>query len=78
MEFFTALVFYYTLQGEPMVSTIWFETRAQCERALRVDEFIYAVYQDPLHAHVACDVSKVASMSIRPKARPDIFVQEDS
>lgn len=78
MEFFTALVFYYTLQGEPMVSTIWFETRAQCERALRVDEFIYAVYQDPNHAHVSCDVSKVASMSIRPKARPDIFVQEDS
>ncbi len=78
MEFFTALVFYYTLQGEPMVATIWFESRAQCEKALRVDEFIEAVYQDPLHVHVACDVSKVASNSIRPKARPEMFAQEGS
>ncbi len=76
MEFFTALVFYYKLQGEPMVAKIWFESRAQCEKALRVDEFIEAVYQDSLHVHVACDVSKVASNSIRPKARPEMFAQE--
>ena len=70
MEFFTALVFYYTVQNRDLTSVIWFETREQCSRALSVDEFIDAVYPDRKDVHVSCEVSDVMSRSIRPRLRP--------
>ena len=37
IEFFTALLIYYPLQDEELVSVIWFDSYAKCERVLRSD-----------------------------------------
>ena len=69
MEFFTALLIYYPLQGVDMRSEIWFENYAKCEQVLRSDAFV-AVYDNQRDVHLNCTQSDEASWSMRPKARP--------
>lgn len=70
MEFFTALLIYYPLNGVEMTSEIWFENYAKCEQVLRSDALL-VIYETPRDVHITCERSQLASSSIRPKARPE-------
>tara|TARA_R100000951_G_scaffold67542_1_gene56983 strand:+ start:5404 stop:5715 length:312 start_codon:yes stop_codon:yes gene_type:complete len=73
MEFFTALIIYYSVNGLPDRSVIWFESFSQCEQALRVDDFFDKIYSDASHMHVACKKTNTLSKSIKPKSRPEVI-----
>ena len=77
MEFFTALIIYYSLDtnnvgymDQNLYTTIWFETEKQCEQALRMDEFFDVIYQDSKDVHISCMKSERLSQSIKPRLRP--------
>jgi len=69
IEFFTALLIYYPLQDEELVSVIWFDSYAKCERVLRSDA-LHIIYDDKKDIHMTCDKTHIMSNSIRPKSRP--------
>ncbi len=69
VEFFTALLIYYPLQEDEMISVVWFDSYAKCEKVLRSDA-LHILYEDKSDVHIACDKTHVMSKSIRPKARP--------
>lgn len=63
IEYFTALVLDYDVQGEYARSVIYFETEAQCEKALRAVDPLYAVIrqytEDPMmHCVKTTEASK--------------------
>jgi hypothetical protein len=73
IEYFTALVLDYDVQGEYARSTIFFDNQAQCEQALRNADQLYALLrqykEDPsLHCIVTDQVSKAPPP---PKGRPN-------
>lgn len=72
MEYFTALIFAYTLNGMPVESLIVFDTYDQCEAALRLSDGLYtAVEAAHGDAVMTCRKSSVPSRAtVRPKARP--------
>lgn len=70
MELFTALLIYYPLQGNDVVSEIWFESYAKCERVLR-SEALEIIYDNKRDIHISCDRSDVMSKTLRPRARPN-------
>jgi len=72
IEYITALVLDYDVQGEYARTAIFFETEAQCERALRATDSLYRVIQqykeDPsLHCIRTDEISKAPPS---PPARP--------
>tara|TARA_R110000772_G_scaffold56800_1_gene129102 strand:+ start:581 stop:808 length:228 start_codon:yes stop_codon:yes gene_type:complete len=72
MELFTALLIYYPLQGNDVVSEIWFESYAKCERVLR-SEALEIIYDSSRDIHITCESSDVVSNTLRPRARPKDF-----
>lgn len=78
MEYFTALVIAYTLQQQPVETLIIFESRAQCEEALRASGPLYdAIDRDYEETSMKCERSGVASRwTVRPKMRPDHLNKE--
>lgn len=73
IEYFTALVISYHLQGAPIDAVIWFDTAARCETALRntdgLYKTIYRLYGNDIM--MRCNKSDVVSKTIRPKIRPE-------
>jgi len=69
MELFTALLIYYPLQGNDVVSEIWFDSYDKCEIVLR-SEALEIIYDDKRDIHISCESSDVISKTLRPKARP--------
>mgnify|MGYP003118589878 CR=1 FL=1 len=70
IEFFTALMIYYTIKGEEYYSPIWFKNYAECEKVLRTDAF-HNIYDNMKDVHIACEKSdEVSNKALRPKARP--------
>lgn len=77
MEFFTALVIYYTLDtnnvqfvDKEQTAIIWFETKKGCQDAIRHQDFFGLIYENILDTHISCMESKILSKSIKPRLRP--------
>jgi hypothetical protein len=74
IEYFTALVISYHLQGEPIDATIWLDSEARCETAMRgasdLYETIYRLYGKDIM--MRCHTSELVSKPlVRPQARPE-------
>ena len=75
IEYFTALVIAYNLQGEQIKTVAWFESQNQCQRVMNENhaqplyDHIYDLYGNDIS--MKCIVSKQASKLIRPKLRPE-------
>ena len=77
MEFFTALIIYYSLDtnnvgymDQDLYTIIWFEKEKDCQAALMVDAFFETIYEDVRDTHVTCQKSQTLSQSIKPRLRP--------
>jgi len=77
MEFFTALIITYTLDttsvrfmDQEHRAIIWFETKDQCQQAIRKHDFFDLIYGSILDTHIACKESRFLSQSIKPRLRP--------
>jgi hypothetical protein len=72
IEYITALVLDYDVQGEYARSVIYFDTEAQCEKALRKTDQLYAVIrqykEDPSMHCVRTD--QISKAPPAPKGRP--------
>tara|TARA_R110000824_G_scaffold7516_3_gene34069 strand:- start:1027 stop:1266 length:240 start_codon:yes stop_codon:yes gene_type:complete len=69
MTYFTVMILSYTLSGEPIQSKILFPSAKACGDAL-------TTYYEPIRAFdkdssAHCIKTKMLSMTLRPKARPD-------
>lgn len=78
MEFFTALIFSYAINGEYFEGGLWFDTEARCETALRntdgLYETLYLLYEDTM---AKCEKSDVVSgYTVRPRPRPDNLMEK--
>jgi len=73
IEYFTALVISYQLQGGPIDAVIWFDTEARCETAMRntdgLYETLYLLYGNDIM--MRCHKSDVVSKTVRPVLRPE-------
>ena len=76
MEFFTALIISYAMNGSYVESVMWFDTEKRCETAMRnsddLYETLYLLYDDTM---MACRRTEVLSHSIRPRLRPDNLME---
>lgn len=70
IEFFTALLIHYPLQGDGMTSIIWFDSYSKCEKVLRSDA-LHIIYEDKKDIHISCDKTNVMSNSLTPMSRPE-------
>ncbi len=75
IEFFTALLIDYTLQGNKMRTTVWFETERHCQEVMDRNiaeplyNYLYALYGNDMM--MTCYVSEEVSHDlVRPKLRP--------
>lgn len=74
IEFFTALVLHYELQGHEIETVVWFETEAQCQEVMQYDiaaplyDELYDLYGNNII--MFCEISQNVSKKIRPKTRP--------
>lgn len=72
IEYITALVLDYDVQGEYARTAIFFETEAQCEKAIRAVDPLYAVIrqykEDPSMHCVRTD--QISKAPPTPKGRP--------
>jgi hypothetical protein len=74
IEFFTALVLHYELQGKELEAVMWFETEADCQAVMQNDiaaplyDELYDLYGNNIM--MFCEVSETVSNIIRPTARP--------
>lgn len=78
MEFFTALIFSYAINGEYTQGGLWFDTEARCETALRnsdeLYETIFLLYEDVM---AKCEKSDIVSgYTVRPRLRPDNLMEK--
>ena len=75
IEYFTALVIAYNLQGEQIKTVAWFESQSHCQTVMNENlaqplyDHIYDLYGSDIS--MQCIVSKQASKLIRPKLRPE-------
>ena len=69
MQVFTVLLIYYHVYSTDMVSEIWFENYAQCEKVLR-SEALEIIYKTSRDVHISCERSNVISSTPRPQLRP--------
>ena len=78
MEFFTALIFSYVIDGEYVEGGLWFDTEARCETALRnsddLYETLYLLYEDTMATCKKSDI--VSGYTIRPRLRPDNLMEK--
>lgn len=78
MEFFTALIFSYAINGEYVEGGLWFDTAARCETALRnsdeLYETVFLLYEDVM---AKCEKSDIVSgYTVRPRLRPDNLMEK--
>lgn len=75
IEFFTALLIDYTLQGHKMRTSVWFETESHCQEVMNrnIAEPLYNYLHD-LYGNdmmMTCHVTEEVSHDlVRPKLRP--------
>ena len=76
LEFFTALIIEYKLQGHQMRASIWFESERHCQEVLNEDvaqpiyDRLYDLYGNDIM--MSCYVTKESSNElVRPRLRPE-------
>jgi len=75
IEYFTALVIAYNLQGEQIKTVAWFKSQNHCQIVMNENlaqplyDHLYDLYGN--YISMKCIVSKQASKLIRPKLRPE-------
>ena len=76
IEYFTALVIAYNLQGEQIKTIAWFESQSHCQTVMNENlaqplyDHIYDLYGNDIS--MQCIVSKQPSKPlVRPKPRPE-------
>ena len=76
LEFFTALIIEYKLQGHQMRASIWFESERHCQEVLNEDvaqpvyDRLYDLYGNDIM--MTCHVTKeVSNELVRPRLRPE-------
>lgn len=75
LVYYTALVFGYTIHGEPVSVTFWLESYKQCLEAMSELEGMYDYIADQVSDHrifMWCDQSSIPSNEqIKPMPRPN-------
>ena len=76
LEFFTALIIEYKLQGHQMRASIWFESERHCQDVMNEDiaqpvyDRLYDLYGNDIM--MTCHVTKeVSNELVRPRLRPE-------
>ena len=76
LEFFTALIIEYKLQGHQMRASIWFESERHCQEVMNEDiaqpvyDRLYDLYGNDIM--MTCHVTKeVSNELVRPRLRPE-------
>tara|TARA_R110002012_G_scaffold115298_2_gene262239 strand:+ start:478 stop:714 length:237 start_codon:yes stop_codon:yes gene_type:complete len=76
IEYFTALVIAYNLQGEQIKTVAWFKSQSHCQTVMNENlaqplyDHIYDLYGNDIS--MQCIVSKQPSKTlVRPKPRPE-------
>jgi len=76
VEYFTALVLHYEMQGKELETVVWFENEAHCQEVLQNDAALplynklYNLYGNNIM--MFCEVTERASRVVRPRARPEV------
>ena len=76
IEYFTALIIAYTLQGHDIETAVWFESEKHCMKAMRSRTFdhmydhMYELYGNDIS--MGCYPSEKVSKLIRPRVRPNL------
>jgi len=75
IEYFTALVIAYTLQGHDIETAVWFKNERHCLRAMSSRTFdhmydhMYELYGNDIS--MGCYPSEKVSKLVRPRVRPN-------
>tara|TARA_R100001015_G_C4581486_1_gene137937 strand:- start:709 stop:948 length:240 start_codon:yes stop_codon:yes gene_type:complete len=75
IEYFTALVIAYTLQGHDIETAVWFKNERHCLRAMNnrsadmMYDYLYDLYGNEIS--MGCYPSDKVSKLIKPKPRPE-------
>ncbi len=75
IEYFTALVLHYEVQGKELETVVWFETENHCQEVMQNDvvmplyEELYDLYGNNIM--MFCEVSENVSRIVRPRLRPE-------
>tara|TARA_R100001086_G_scaffold218016_1_gene134530 strand:+ start:318 stop:548 length:231 start_codon:yes stop_codon:yes gene_type:complete len=75
IEYFTALVIAYTLQGHDIETAVWFESEKHCMKAMSSRTFdhmydhMYELYGNDIS--MGCYPSDKVSKLVRPQIRPN-------
>ncbi len=76
IEYFTALVLAYEVQGTEVETLVWFQSKDHCQAVMdrNIAEPLYDELYDLYGKNImmSCEVSSIASRVIRPKARPEL------
>jgi hypothetical protein len=76
IEYFTALVLHYEVQGKELQTVVWFENEDHCQEVLQNDvamplyEELYDLYGNNIM--MFCEVSEDVSRIVRPRGRPEV------
>jgi hypothetical protein len=76
IEYFTALVLHYEVQGKELQTVVWFENEDHCQEVLQNDvamplyEELYDLYGNNIM--MFCEVSEDVSRIVRPRLRPEV------
>ena len=76
IEYFTALVLHYEVQGKELQTVVWFENEDPCQEVLQNDvvmplyEELYDLYGNNIM--MFCEVSEDVSRIVRPRGRPEV------
>ena len=76
IEYFTALVLHYEVQGKELETVVWFENEDHCQEVLQNDvamplyEELYDLYGNNIM--MFCEVSEDVSRIVRPRGRPEV------
>ncbi len=75
MEYFTALVIAYTLQGHDIETAVWFESEKHCLQAMnnrspdKMYNYLYDLYGGEIS--MGCYPTKKVSKIVKPKIKPE-------
>ncbi len=75
IEYFTALVIAYTVQGHDIETAVWFESEKHCSRAMNnrsadmMYDYLYDLYGNDIM--MTCETTDKVSKYIRPRLRPE-------
>jgi len=75
IEYFTALVIVYTVQGHEIETAVWFESERHCSTAMNnrsadlMYDYLYDLYGNDIM--MGCYPSEKKSNLIRPRVRPN-------